>query len=70
MYVIFPIAQRAALDLRNRYAKTGGFSAVVLKLRLPDGTIYQQEGLWRGRVVARPRRAKASPGSRRRAGWF
>jgi hypothetical protein len=31
MYVIFPISQRAALDLRNRYANKGGFSAVVLK---------------------------------------
>jgi membrane fusion protein, multidrug efflux system len=44
MYVIFPISQRAALDLRNRYANKGGFSAVVLRLRLPDGRIYQQEG--------------------------
>jgi membrane fusion protein (multidrug efflux system) len=44
IYVIFPISQRAALDLRNRYANKGGFSAVVLKLRLPDGRIYQQEG--------------------------
>jgi membrane fusion protein (multidrug efflux system) len=44
MYVIFPISQRAALDLRNRYANKGGFSAVVLKLRLPDGKIYEHEG--------------------------
>jgi membrane fusion protein, multidrug efflux system len=44
MYVIFPISQRAALDLRNRYANKGGFSAVVLKLRLPDGRFYQYEG--------------------------
>jgi len=44
MYVIFPISQRAALDLRNRYANKGGFSAVVLKLRLPDGRFYQHEG--------------------------
>jgi membrane fusion protein (multidrug efflux system) len=32
------------LDLRNRYAGKGGFNAVVLKLRLPDGRIYQQDG--------------------------
>jgi membrane fusion protein (multidrug efflux system) len=44
IYVIFPISQRAALDLRNRYANKGGFGAVVLKLRLPDGRIYEQEG--------------------------
>jgi membrane fusion protein, multidrug efflux system len=44
MYVIFPVSQRAELDLRNRYAGKGGFNAVVLKLRLPDGRIYQQDG--------------------------
>ena len=44
MYVIFPVSQRAALDLRNRYAGKGGFNAVVLKLRLPDGRIYEQDG--------------------------
>jgi membrane fusion protein, multidrug efflux system len=44
MYVIFPVAGRAALDLRNRYAAKGGFSAVVIKLRLPDGRIYEQSG--------------------------
>src|SRR5580704_10926074 len=44
IYVIFPVSQRAALDLRNRYANKGGFSAVVLKLRLPDGRFYQHEG--------------------------
>jgi membrane fusion protein, multidrug efflux system len=44
MYVIFPIALRAGLDLRNRYAAKGGLSAVAIKLRLPDGRIYGQEG--------------------------
>src|SRR5260370_10146064 len=44
MYVIFPISARAGLDLRNRYAKSGGFGAVVIKLRLPTGEIYGQEG--------------------------
>ncbi len=45
MYVIFPISLRAGLDLRNRYGNAGGFSAVVIKLRLPDGQIYGQDGM-------------------------
>ena len=44
MYVIFPISARTGLDLRARYANTGGFGAVVIKLRLPTGEIYGQEG--------------------------
>ncbi|HTW29026.1 MAG TPA: efflux RND transporter periplasmic adaptor subunit [Acetobacteraceae bacterium] len=44
MYVVFPVAQREELDLRRRYAKRGGFKAIVIKLRLPDGRIYGQEG--------------------------
>ena len=44
MYVIFPISLRTGLDLRNRYANKGGYSAVVIKLRLPDGRIYGQDG--------------------------
>jgi membrane fusion protein (multidrug efflux system) len=44
MYVLYPVSVRAGLDLRNRYEAKGGFSAVVLKLRLPDGRIYGQTG--------------------------
>src|SRR6516162_2285413 len=44
MYVLFPVSTRTGLELRNRYAAKGGFNAVVLKLRLPDGRIYGQEG--------------------------
>jgi membrane fusion protein (multidrug efflux system) len=44
MYVIFSISLRAALELRTRYAKSGGFGAVVIKLRLPDGRVYGQDG--------------------------
>jgi membrane fusion protein, multidrug efflux system len=44
MYVLFPVSTREGLDLRDRYQPKGGFSAVVLKLRLPDGRIYGQEG--------------------------
>ena len=44
MYVIFPISLRTGLDLRDRYAKKGGFSAVVIKLRLPNGQLYGPPG--------------------------
>ncbi|MDQ2803730.1 MAG: efflux RND transporter periplasmic adaptor subunit, partial [Pseudomonadota bacterium] len=44
MYVVFPISLRTALDLRQRYADKGGFSAVVIKLRLPDGREYGPTG--------------------------
>jgi membrane fusion protein (multidrug efflux system) len=44
MYVLFPIALRAGLDLRARYAHKGGYRAVLIKIRLPDGRIYSQEG--------------------------
>ncbi len=44
MYVLFPISVRSALELRTRYADKGGFSAVVIRLVLPDGTQYAQAG--------------------------
>ena len=44
MYVIFSISQRTGLDLRDRYGAKGGFSAVVIKVRLPDGRIYGEDG--------------------------
>jgi membrane fusion protein (multidrug efflux system) len=44
MYVLFPVSTRAGLDLRNRYEAKGGFSAVALRIRLPDGRIYGQVG--------------------------
>jgi membrane fusion protein, multidrug efflux system len=44
MYVTFPISVREALTLRERYATRGGFKAVIIKVRLPDGRIYQQTG--------------------------
>ena len=44
MYVLYPVSVRAGLDLRNRYEAKGGFNAVVLKVRLPDGRIYGQTG--------------------------
>ncbi len=45
MYVLFPVSVRTALDLRDRYAAKGGFSGVVVKLRLPSGKEYGVEGL-------------------------
>jgi len=44
MYVLFPISVRAALDLRDRYASIGGYDAVRIRLRLPNGQIYGQTG--------------------------
>ena len=44
MYVVFPIAVRTEIDLEKRYADQGGMSAVVIRLRLPDGTMYDQTG--------------------------
>ena len=44
MYVTFPVSARVVLDLRQRCADKGGFSAAVLKVRLPDGRIYNQTG--------------------------
>ncbi len=44
MHVPFPIALRTGLALRHRYAKKGGISAVVIRLRLPDGQIYREDG--------------------------
>jgi membrane fusion protein, multidrug efflux system len=44
MYVTFPVPVREALELRERYATKGGFKAVVIKVRLPDGRLYGQTG--------------------------
>jgi membrane fusion protein, multidrug efflux system len=44
MYVIFPVSVRQGLELRERYATRGGLNAVVIKLRLTDGHIYDQTG--------------------------
>jgi membrane fusion protein (multidrug efflux system) len=44
MYVTLPVPVRTALELRTRYAAKGGFRAVTIRLRLPDGRIYGQAG--------------------------
>ena len=42
MYVAFPVPSRSLTELQTRYAAKGGMSAVVVKLRLPDGSVYGQ----------------------------
>jgi membrane fusion protein, multidrug efflux system len=44
MYVTFPVSVREGLELRDRYGDRGGFKAVVIKVRLPDGRLYGQTG--------------------------
>ena len=44
MYVLFPVSVRTGLDLRDRYADKGGFSAVKIRLRLPNGRMYDPVG--------------------------
>jgi membrane fusion protein (multidrug efflux system) len=44
MYVVFPIPTRQVLAMREQYADKGGFDALKIQLRLPDGRIYGQTG--------------------------
>jgi membrane fusion protein (multidrug efflux system) len=44
IYVTFPVSVRQGLELRERYATRGGYNAVVIKTRLPDGRLYDQTG--------------------------
>jgi membrane fusion protein (multidrug efflux system) len=44
MYVIFPVSSRAAIELRQRYAAAGGLASARVRIRLPNGRIYDQEG--------------------------
>lgn len=44
MYVTFPVSVREVLALRDRYVIGGGFKAVVIRIRLPDGRLYDQVG--------------------------
>jgi membrane fusion protein, multidrug efflux system len=77
MYVVFPVASRTLTELQKRYADKGGTNAMVIKLRLPDGSLYDREGkidyveptvsattdtiLMRARI-ANPAHAQANPG--------
>ncbi len=44
MYVLFPVPTRTATALRDRYAGEGGYAAVAVRLRLPDGTVHGSTG--------------------------
>jgi membrane fusion protein (multidrug efflux system) len=44
MYVTFPVSVREVLALRDRHVIGGGFKAVVIRIRLPDGRLYDQVG--------------------------
>jgi membrane fusion protein, multidrug efflux system len=44
MYVVFPIPTRRAIELREAYSRQGGFDAVKIRLRLPDGRSYGETG--------------------------
>jgi membrane fusion protein (multidrug efflux system) len=44
MYVVFPISVRTAIELANRYADKGGLNAVIIRVKLPDGSMYPQTG--------------------------
>ena len=44
MYVVFPVASRALSELVKRYTGHGGMTAVVVRLKLPDGSLYGPTG--------------------------
>ncbi len=44
MYVLFPVASRSLSELERRYTNKGGMNAVVVRLRLPDGSMYDHDG--------------------------
>jgi membrane fusion protein (multidrug efflux system) len=44
MYVVFSVPTRRALELREQYAEKGGFDAVKIRIRLPDGRVYSETG--------------------------
>lgn len=46
MYVLFPVPTRRAIELREEYAENGGFDAVKIRLRLPDGRFMTRSGVW------------------------
>jgi len=44
MYVVFPVPTRRAIELREAYGDKGGFDAVKIRVRLPDGRVYAETG--------------------------
>ncbi|OPF92498.1 Efflux pump periplasmic linker BepF [Rhodopseudomonas palustris] len=43
MYVVFPVATRRVMTLRSKLIKDG-FAAIKVRLRLPDGRLYDRDG--------------------------
>jgi membrane fusion protein (multidrug efflux system) len=44
MYVVFSVSSRTALDLRQKIVSGGGFDVVKIRVKLPDGRLYDQTG--------------------------
>lgn len=44
MYVTFPVSVRRLIELQERYANKGGYDAVTIRVRLPNGEIYGHTG--------------------------
>lgn len=44
MYVSFPVPLTTLMELRDRYAMKGGAQAVIIKIELPNGQMYDQTG--------------------------
>ena len=44
MYVTFPVSVRTQMDLRKQYVGKGGFDAVTIRVKLPNGELYTQAG--------------------------
>ncbi|MBV1799775.1 efflux RND transporter periplasmic adaptor subunit [Siccirubricoccus sp. G192] len=44
MRVAFTVSARSAVELRNRYESRGGVAAMVVRVRLTDGRLYDQTG--------------------------
>jgi membrane fusion protein (multidrug efflux system) len=44
MYVTFSVPMRRAIELREQYGDKGGFDALRVRIRLPDGRLYSETG--------------------------
>ena len=44
MYVTFPVAVRTLIQLREMYVPKGGFKAVTIRVKLPNGQTYSRSG--------------------------
>jgi membrane fusion protein (multidrug efflux system) len=44
MYVVFSVSVRRIFEFRDRYAEKGGLDALQIRIRLPNGRMYDQIG--------------------------